>query len=175
MKILVATAWAKYHGGDFIDAYKIAGYLLQEPLISGSQSSPIEYQVLHSEIRLIVLYCQTSQRLHEHLNNMATPHAKNLENLPQFQNQGKDVIENGPIQMGISVMKLTNTLSLHFSSAKCSQEMSRVALSLRTYIISLKAREIMTYLTSWIGMGLEMKMYGKLTIELARQLAISTR
>ena len=173
--LLLAIAWTKYHEGSFDDACKIAGHIIQVPIFHDLQGIPIEYQVLLTEIRMLILHCQMREKSDNHLVNMPVISLKNMHALPQFQNQGKEIIEHGPIQTALNIVKLTNNLSVYYSSSKCSQELSRVALTLRTYTISLKSRKMMTHLNGWVGLASEMKLFGKLEANLTRQLTFCTR
>ena len=168
--ILLTTAWRKYREGLVDDACKIAGHLLQEPILNEFQISPTEYQLVVTEIRLLITYCRISQKSY-----VSFISKDNLHISPHFQNQGKEIIENGPLQMGLNVVKSTNRLSEYFSSSRCGQELSRVALALRTYSVSFIARKLMTCVHGWVGLASEMKLFGKLTSDLSRQLTFSTR
>ena len=171
----MGTAWAKYHQGKFDDACKIAVHILQEQLLQDLQGAPIHFQVMLSEIRMLILYCQIREKPSKQLSMRTVKGVENLHHMPQFRNHGKEVIEHGPLQTALSIVKLTNNLSVYFLSPKCSQELSRVALALRTYTISFKSRELMTSLNSWVGLPSEMKMFGTITAELARHVAFSKR
>jgi hypothetical protein len=171
----LATAWTKYHEGRFDDACKIAGYIIQEPILHDLQGSPIEFKVLLTEIRMLILHCQMREKSDKDLINIPGITFKNIHDFPHFQNQGTEIIEHGPLQTALNIVKLTNTLSVYFSGSKCSQELSRVALALRTYTISLKSREMMTQLNGQVGLASEMKMFGKSTVNLTRELTFSTR
>ena len=175
LNILLGTAWGKYHQGKFDEACKIAGHILQDPLLQDLQGAPIQFQVMLSEIRMLILHCQISDTPSKQLSIRPLKGIENFQHLPQFRNHGKDVIEHGPLQTALSIVKLTNDLSVYFVSPKCSQELSRVALALRTYTISFKSRELITSLNSWVGLPSEMKMFGTITAELARHLAFSKR
>ena len=175
INLLLATAWAKYHQGSIEDACKIAGHILQEPKLHDLQGAPIEFQVLLTEIRMLILHCQMSEQSDILLVNIPVISFKNSQSFPQFQNQGNEIIDHGPIQTALNVVKLTNDLSAHFSSLKCSQDLSRVSLALRTYTISLESRKTITNLNGKVGLAREMKMFGKIVAELTRQLAFGIR
>ena len=172
---MLSTAWKKYHGGFFCDACQIAGFLIQEPLLNDPKGVQIEVEVLMAEIRLLILYCRVSQGPVEKLSNGVSNIKKNLKTLPQFQNQGEEVIECGHLQIGIDIAKSTNRLLEYFLSTGCSHELSRIALAFRTATISLASRRLMTYLNGWAGLAAEMKLFGKLTSQIARQITFSSR
>ena len=101
--LLLAVAWTKYHEGSFDDACKIAGHIIQEPILHDLQGVPIEYQVLLTEIRMLILHCQMREKSDNHLVNMSVTSLKNIRDFPQFQNQGKEITEYGPLQTALNL------------------------------------------------------------------------
>ena len=173
IKILLMTAWQKYRNGYCSDADEILRCLLQDPSLDNSNNGcALEYQVLLSEIHLLLLY---------HMQSNGNPTESNrrclnrCHNQPYLQSKGIEIARRGIYQIGVNIVQLTNNLSKYFSGMSCSQEMSRISLALRTSSISLKARIVMTDLCSWIGLVPEMKMFGKLASDLSLQLTFAIR
>ena len=153
----------------FEDACGLAGYLLREPILNES-TVRIEKEVMIAELRLLVMYCRISQGSSIELSQNSNMYLS----LP-ILSKGKGAIENCPFQIGLNVVKATNSLSVHFSSSKCSRELSARSIALRNTFISFTARRLMTELNGWVGLVSEMKMFGKLTSELSRQITFSSR
>ena len=170
LNLLLTTAWIKYQNGLADDACTIAGKLLQHPLLSEEQT-PIENRVLLAEVRLLTMFCRLSKGSYV---ESASSKPK-LHSLPQFQGRGAEIIEKGPLQIGRDVVKLTCTLLGYFSSPSCSQDLSRIALTMRTHTISFTARRMMAKINGWIGLAADMSLFCKLTSESAREFAFSIR
>ena len=170
LNLLLTTAWSKYQNGLVYDACKIAGNLLQHPLLDEEQT-PIENRVLLAEVRLLTMFCRLSKGSYVEL-----PSSKpKLHSLPQFQGRGAEIIEKGPLQIGRDVVKLTCNLLAYISSPSCSQDLSRIALAMRTHTISFTARGMMARINGEIGLAAEMGIFCRLTAQLSREFTFSIR
>ena len=72
-------------------------------------------------------------------------------------------------------MKISGGATRYLAGNKCSQDLSRIALAIRNNITGFNCRRLMSYMYSWAGLAADMKLFGKLTIQIARRMTISTR
>lgn len=173
VKVLLNTAWRKYHDGRRSDVYKILVCLLQDPLLDASgANSTLEYQVLTSEINLLLLHCRIEDQKPDEEIKSLKPLSSRQQN---SQSNRMEVFQHSSLLMGLNLAKSTHNLAAHFTNASCSQELYRISLALRISNISLKTRKLMTHLNSWTGMIQEMKFFGDFTSQLSLQVAFSLR
>ena len=174
MRLVLATAWAKYHDGLCEDAYKIATNLLEVPFLKENEKQ-LEMQIILSEIYLLVVNCKINHNSGNHIKEGPSVIPQNLK-APKNHQQIKDlVVEHCPFLIGETVMKMSCSANRYLAGNKCSQDLSRIALAIRNNITSFNCRRLMSYMYSWAGLAAEMKLFGKLTIQIARQMTISTR
>ena len=174
MRLVLGTAWAQYHEGLCKNAYEIATKLLEVPFRKENENQ-LEMQIILSEIYLLVVNCKINQNSDNRIKGGPPVIPQNSKAPKNCQHIKDLVVEHSPFLIGETVMKMSCSANRYLTSNKCSQDLSRIALAIRNNITSFNCRRLMSYMYSWAGLAAEMKLFGKLTIQIARQMTISTR
>ena len=161
MRLILATAWAKYHEGLCEDAYKIATNLLEVPFLKENEKH-LEMQIILSEIYLLVVNCKIN---HNSDNRIKGPSVISQNSkAPKYHQHLKDlVVEHCPFLIGETVMKMSSSANRFLAGNKCSQDLSRIALAIRNNITGFNCRRLMSYMYSWAGLAADMKLFFCLT------------
>ena len=174
MRLILATAWAKYHEGLCEDAYKIATNLLEVPFLKENEKQ-LEMQIILSEIYLLVVNCKINHNSGKRIKEGPSAIPQHSKAPKNHQHSKHLVVEHCPFLIGETVMKISGGATRYLAGNKCSQDLSRIALAIRNNITGFNCRRLMSYMYSWAGLAADMKLFGKLTIQIARQMTISTR
>ena len=174
MRLVLATAWAKYHEGLCEDAYKIATNLLEVPFLKENEKQ-LEMQIILSEIYLLVVNCKINHNTGNRIKEGPSVISQNSKAPNNHQHLKDLVVEHCPFLIGETVMKMSGSANRFLAGNKCSQDLSRIALAIRNNITGFNCRRLMAYIYSWAGLAADMKLFGKLTIQIARQMTITTR